>query len=400
VSVPARRTRPRNRRALILDAAAALFAERGYGRVGMSDIADAVAVGPSALYGHFRSKQELLHATILAEFAPGRAVIAAHQADGLDAVLRALAAFSLDHRSLGPLWQREIRYLNREQRATLLDQIRETVAVLAELLVARRPELAAAQAELLVSCVLSVLLSSGQHRLTLPRPAHDELMADLSRAVLSVRPQWRNERSKGDPVRRVLPTRSRRESILEAAIALFAARGYETTGIDDIGAVAGIAGPSVYHHFASKIDLLIAAVTRATEGLRIDMSRVLSSSTDARTAIVGLVRAYSAFALANSALLDVVTVESRSLPDERRRETQLVNSEYVGEWVHLLRATTGVSDVSARIRVTAALSMINDLARTPHLRAVESIEEVLILAAASLLFAEPSRSPTDQRPGS
>jgi AcrR family transcriptional regulator len=54
------RTRPPNRRELILAAATELFAARGYEYVGMSEIAEEVAVQPSALYRHFAGKEQLL----------------------------------------------------------------------------------------------------------------------------------------------------------------------------------------------------------------------------------------------------------------------------------------------------------------------------------------------------
>jgi AcrR family transcriptional regulator len=383
---PAPRTRPRNRRALILQAAAPLLAERGYDRVGMSEIAQAVAVRPAAIYGHFAGKQDLLYATILAEFAPGQALIADLSGSGLDAVLRGLAGFSLDHRGLGVLWQRESRHLNDSQRADLRDHIRDTVTVLAGLLREQRGELAVEQAELLVQCMLSVLLSSGQHRLTLPRPEHDLLMADLGRAVLAVHPPVLPQRPPGQAARPVLPLQSRRESLLEAATSMFAARGYATTNIDDIGAAVGIAGPSVYNHFSSKADLLATAVTRVIGGLRMDLSRVLRSCSDQDVALVALADAYRDFAFAHSTLIDVVVAEAASLPQEQQRETRQAVREYLGEWVHLVRATAGVPDVPARIRVMAVLSMINDVARTPHLRMLAGIDDILDAAAAGLLL--------------
>jgi AcrR family transcriptional regulator len=390
---PAPRTRPRNRRALILEAAAALFAERGYERAGMSEIAEAVAVRPSAIYGHFAGKQDLLYNTILAEFAPAQALIADLGTDGLDSVLRGLARFSLDHRGLGVLWQRESRHLSDRQRTELRDHIRDTVAALAELLRDQRAGLAPEHAELLVQCMLSVLLSSGQHRLALPRPEYDQLMADLCRAVLAVHPPALAGRPVSAGQRPVLPLQSRRESLLQAATSLFAERGYATTSVDDIGAAAGIAGPSVYHHFASKADLLATSVARAIGGLRIDLSRVLGSCADAGAALLALSRAYRTFAFAHSALIDVLVAEASSLPEEEQRRTRQAIREYVGEWVHLLRATAGVPDVAARIRVIAALSMINDVARTPHLRVVTGIDDILEAAAAGLLMVTRQRPP-------
>lgn len=43
----------------ILDAAEALFARRGYAGVGLSEIAEAVGLGKSSLFHHFRSKAQL-----------------------------------------------------------------------------------------------------------------------------------------------------------------------------------------------------------------------------------------------------------------------------------------------------------------------------------------------------
>jgi AcrR family transcriptional regulator len=54
--------------------------------------------------------------------------------------------------------------------------------------------------------------------------------------------------------------RSRRAEILEIAVGLFATRGYHGVSMDDIGAAAGVTGPALYHHFAGKEAMLIAAL--------------------------------------------------------------------------------------------------------------------------------------------
>ena len=48
----------------ILDAAEDLFARRGYAGVGMSEIAEAVGLGKSSLFHHFRTKAQLHTATV------------------------------------------------------------------------------------------------------------------------------------------------------------------------------------------------------------------------------------------------------------------------------------------------------------------------------------------------
>lgn len=54
-----------------------------------------------------------------------------------------------------------------------------------------------------------------------------------------------------------------KESILKAALTLFAEHGYDGTGVDLIAEGAGIKGPSLYRHFKSKEEVLNALVDNA-----------------------------------------------------------------------------------------------------------------------------------------
>ncbi|WP_163750858.1 TetR/AcrR family transcriptional regulator [Mycobacterium paraseoulense] len=94
---------------MIIDAAATLFSDQGYGNVSMSDVADAVAVGASALYRHFPSKQALL-ATVI-EDALGTLDQALKGADASADLAAVLARLVQDHRTVGVLWRREGRHL-------------------------------------------------------------------------------------------------------------------------------------------------------------------------------------------------------------------------------------------------------------------------------------------------
>lgn len=57
---PVRHLRQNSRRALVVDEAARLFAERGYHAASIRDIAAACGVTVGAIYSHFASKEELL----------------------------------------------------------------------------------------------------------------------------------------------------------------------------------------------------------------------------------------------------------------------------------------------------------------------------------------------------
>lgn len=61
-----RRLRPEDRRALILEASAAVFAEAGYDRASMRAVAGAAGITTPVLYDHFASKADL-YAALVAE---------------------------------------------------------------------------------------------------------------------------------------------------------------------------------------------------------------------------------------------------------------------------------------------------------------------------------------------
>jgi AcrR family transcriptional regulator len=58
-----------------------------------------------------------------------------------------------------------------------------------------------------------------------------------------------------------------REKLIETATALFAARGYNATGMADILAAAGVHRGSLYHAFPTKQDLLLAVLERYRSGI-------------------------------------------------------------------------------------------------------------------------------------
>lgn len=58
---------------------------------------------------------------------------------------------------------------------------------------------------------------------------------------------------------------SRREELIEAAMKVFYRDGFNASGIDRVLAEAGISKPTLYHHFRSKEDLIVAALRREDE---------------------------------------------------------------------------------------------------------------------------------------
>ena len=60
---------------------------------------------------------------------------------------------------------------------------------------------------------------------------------------------------------------NRIQPLLDAAAGLFASKGYRETTMRDIAAEAGMQAGSLYYHFSSKEELLLAVYTIAVEGI-------------------------------------------------------------------------------------------------------------------------------------
>ena len=124
---PSTRRPAPTRRQQIIEVAAELFAERGFGGVSINDIGAALGTSGPALYKHFPSKDALLAAMLIdiseRLLGEGRRRAEACAADGADAVLRALVAwhveFALSHPALITVQFRDLESVGEEDRHTI-----------------------------------------------------------------------------------------------------------------------------------------------------------------------------------------------------------------------------------------------------------------------------------------
>ncbi|HEX8135705.1 MAG TPA: TetR/AcrR family transcriptional regulator [Actinomycetes bacterium] len=359
-TLPTRGTRPRNRRRLILDAAAELFASRGYAQMSMADVADAVAVRPSALYRHVRGKDDLLYQVV-------HDLLTAVQADlGGLADTRALAETALDHRRIGVLWQRESRHLPPAARQRLRGRLVDIAAQFAAFVAQRRPDLREADWDLLAWACLGAAVSISFQRIDLPRPEYTDLLAGIIDRVVDTDLDRDPAPIAAQPPPEQL---DRRDELLAAAARLFARRGYHSVGVDDVGAAVGIAGPSIYHHFATKLDLIVAVIAQGADQLLDGTARALAGTYDDSQALDALLDAYVWFSFTHADLMDVLITEVPHLPEPHRTTFRERQRHYLDQWRDVLtRLHPDQPPAHARVHLQAALTVINDVARTPHLR--------------------------------
>jgi AcrR family transcriptional regulator len=335
----------------------------------MGMIAQEVGITAGALYRHFRNKPELLYRVLLDGLDAFEAAVAGTARADLDGLLRAMAALAMDRRELGVLWQRESRHLPEAEHAEVRRRFRMIAAWTSAVLREGRPELPPSDVDLLVWAAFAVFASPSRHAVRLPRARFEELLYAIGATVVAV-----TAPAEPDDPRAVTPPAglvraSRREALVDAAIRLFGERGYQAVSVEDIGSAAGISGAGIYHHVTAKSDLLVAALTRASEALQLDASRAFAAATGSREALALLLRSYVTLAVTYSQLIATLVSEVVHLPDEQRHAVRRLQHDYVGEWVQLLAAERpALTEPESRVIVHAVLSIVNDVAGTGRLR--------------------------------
>ena len=75
-----------------------------------------------------------------------------------------------------------------------------------------------------------------------------------------------------------LPAAERRDAIVETATRVFAERCYRRATTAEIAAEAGISEPILYRHFPSKVDLFLACLEAAWEGMQAQWTEALDAA--------------------------------------------------------------------------------------------------------------------------
>ena len=163
--------------------------------------------------------------------------------------------------------------------------------------------------------------------------------------------------------------RRRREDLLDAAEQLFLDQGFHGTSVDDLGAAAGISGPGMYRHFASKDAVLMAVLDRIWDQLRPAIDTAAAQDPD--DALATLLEAQLELAMGQPSALVLLVRELRHLDLDYRRLAARNHRRYVDAWVDALRRRAPhLTDEDARSTVLAVHGLIDSAAINPEARRV------------------------------
>lgn len=380
------RRRPKDRKQQILDQAVGLFIDRGFHSVKLEDIAEAAGVTARALYRHYDNKQALLAEAI--RTGQDQYQSARRLTDGeseleprpLSVDLPDLIAAAVASRALTVLWQREARYLNEGDRAQVRRRINAIVAGMRESVLLEVPGLSPPHSELRAWAVSSTLTSLGRHNLTLPA---EDLKALLYQACTAA--------ARTPPIAGLQPLGtgaepdvlfSRYETLLATGARLFRAQGYPAVSTSEIAKGAGIAGPGLYRSFSSKQAILDALIRRLDEWRSLEAIRALRLESEAAQRLRRLVEGHVRISL-DAPDLVAVCVTELSYASAEVRDSYLRNqADRESVWIDLIPSCTAVE---ARLLVAAAISFIEDVARTWHLTRYAGVADEITAIALSIL---------------
>ena len=371
-------------------AAAHLFHQRGYHSVTVADVAAEVGMTGPAIYRYFGNKQGLLIAAIRSGLDLIDECLPVGRKNGLPNVIRKIARVILHRKDLWAIYQREARHLDRDSRRTLVDTYDELLGRFTVYALEARTDRSATSADLPISACLAVLASPSIASVAMPFERYCRELSEIAlRVVLMELPS--GERGRSTPRDQtevdVLWAVGREGEMLAAATHLFQDRGYRSVGIDDIAAQVGIAGPSIYHHFPNKADLLARLLDQATELLARNRRNAIDSAPTPGHQLHAMVRGYVELAVRHRELFDVYITEVMNLPPRGGRAIAAAIRSDVEAWTQSLSLIRPELDTqSVLLRTQAARAVIHDLIRVGQLHARPTFADDVDRIAMSILF--------------
>ena len=376
------RTRPKNRRELILAAATVRFHQRGYAGTSLDDIAGDLGVTAPALYRHFRGKDDLYTAVLEINLRHLESCIA--EAETADQAIRGLAEVAVAYPTLGLLWNTDRRRRLVDPNGSMEKRLVRAADDLGRLFEhGVPPELA----RLLARGVLAASSSTGFYESGLA-PAEQAAHVERALAVVAGFRPAHPLVTLNVATERVVsrPWATRRSALLDAGAVLVVQRGgYQSVSIEEIAATAGVSPNTVYQHFSGKADLFVAVLRRAAGWLTASLQQASAQATSAeealRLAIVSSLELTAQHPSWTGSLADEMT----SLPADQTAQLVASVAEYLDEWFALCLANAPFhSEEAVRVRMRAALAVLDDRALEAADRRVLSSDDSAELMLAML----------------
>ncbi|OZI44657.1 TetR family transcriptional regulator [Bordetella genomosp. 5] len=133
---------------------------------------------------------------------------------------------------------------------------------------------------------------------------------------------------------------TRRQELIRAAGRLFRQQGYERTTVRDLGRAVGLQSGSLFHHFRSKEEILVAVMCNGIQEV-IDGGRAAMARFEApgdRLAALFRVHMWSMLRGDGGDAMNALVYEWRSLSAENKAGVKRLSDAYEAIWQHAVEA--------------------------------------------------------------
>jgi AcrR family transcriptional regulator len=180
----------------------------------------------------------------------------------------------------------------------------------------------------------------------------------------------------------------RRLQLVRAASRLFAERGFRAVSMEDLAAEAGVSGPAVYRHFASKEALLADLLIDVSQQL-LERGALRAAGASPTESLRRLISFHTDFALRDRDLIRIQDHDFASLAPEDARTVSRLQRAYLEVWVEVLQEIDAtLSESVARTKIQAVFGLLNSTPHSASHRDTETTRSVLeIMAMDSLGLA-------------
>ncbi len=128
-----------------------------------------------------------------------------------------------------------------------------------------------------------------------------------------------------------------RADIVQAAAQIFRRKGYHAASMQDIANAVGLQKASLYHHFASKQDILLEILDQALDLLIDDMEQILEADRPPDVKLRQAMVSYIDRVTHQADLAAVLQLEHRSLEPRKRARHIARRDRYDALWRTLIR---------------------------------------------------------------
>ncbi len=174
--------------------------------------------------------------------------------------------------------------------------------------------------------------------------------------------------------------RPMRESILAAAVQLFAEYGYHAAPLRDIARIAGIQAASIYYHYTNKQALLVEIMKTHMLRLNTNLERILREQSDPQKRLYEAVANHIRLHTSYKAEFFIIDTEIRALEGENRNDIISLRDRYehlLQELLHdgMERGVFRHSDV--KVSSYAIIAMCTEVAKWFRPNGRLSVQQVI-----------------------